>query len=126
MSFIKKAVEVIQHGMDAGGDAIHEFNVNRRSAELFLKLGIAVYAEQVLDGPHEPVERMFQALAGHVAENGAVDLEDLKAAHEVLGEEFVALHDPDSEEAQPAAAAPAPASTSAPAPAPAPAAAAAE
>ncbi|MFB7285747.1 hypothetical protein [Actinacidiphila glaucinigra] len=92
MSLIKKAFEVIEKGFDASGDAIHDFTVNRRTAELFLKLGVAVYAEQRLGGSHEPVEKMFEALEGHVAENGEVELDHLKEAREVLGEAFVAKH----------------------------------
>jgi hypothetical protein len=92
VSFIKKAFEVIEKGVDAGGDAIHDFTVNRRTAELFLKLGIAVYAEQRLGGSREAVERMFEALEGHVAENGEVELDHLSEAHEVLGEAFVIQH----------------------------------
>ncbi|MFD8076897.1 hypothetical protein ACFV3E_30075 [Streptomyces sp. NPDC059718] len=100
MSLIKKAFEVIEKGFDAGGDAIHDFTVNRRTAELFLKLGVAVYAEQRLGGSHEPVERMFEALEGHVAENGEVELDHLKEAHEVLGEAFVAKHTAEIEAAE--------------------------
>ncbi|MFD5813694.1 hypothetical protein [Streptomyces sp. NPDC127038] len=92
MSFIKKAFEVIEKGVDASGDAIHDYTVNRRTAELFLKLGIAVYAEQRLGGSREAVERMFEALEGHVAENGEVELDHLREAHEVLGEAFVIQH----------------------------------
>lgn len=128
MSLIKKALEVIEKGMDAGGDAIHDFTVNRRTAELFLKLGIAVYAEQRLGGSHEPVERMFAALEGHVAENGEVELDHLREATEVLGEAFVIQHTAEieateaaEEQAAEAAAAAAPAPAVAPAPPVAPA-----
>ncbi|MDX3352507.1 hypothetical protein PV703_04040 [Streptomyces sp. ME01-24h] len=123
MSLIKKALEVIEKGMDAGGDAIHDFTVNRRTAELFLKLGIAVYAEQRLGGSHEPVERMFAALEGHVAENGEVELDHLREATEVLGEAFVIQHTAEieateaaEEQAAEAAAAAAPAAVPALAP----------
>ena len=92
MSFIEKALEVVENTFEAGQDAVHEYNVNRHSAALFLKLGVAVYAEQRLSGTHAPVERILQALDGHVAEHGEVDLDHLKAAHEVLGEEFIAEH----------------------------------
>lgn len=92
MSIIQKAFEVLEDGFEAGQDAVHDFNVHRHSAKLFLKLGVAVYAEQRLNGSHEPVERILQAIEGHVAENGEMDLDHLKAAHEVLGDEFVAQH----------------------------------
>ncbi|MGW3244883.1 hypothetical protein [Streptomyces sp. NPDC001070] len=121
MSFIKKALEVIEKGVDAGGDAIHDFTVNRRTAELFLKLGIAVYAERRLGGSHEPVERMFEALEGHVAENGEVELDHLREAHEVLGEAFVVRHTAEIEAAEAAEAQAAEAAAAA-APAPVPAA----
>jgi hypothetical protein len=96
---MKKALEVIENGFEAGGEAIHEFNVNRHTAQLFLKLGVAVYAEQRLGGSHDPVERIFQAIEGHVAENGELDLDELKEAHEVLGDEFVAKHSAEPEAA---------------------------
>jgi hypothetical protein len=97
MSFIEKALEVVEDTFEAGQDAVHEYNVNRHAAALFLKLGVAVYAEQRLGGTHGPVDRILQALEGHVAEHGEVDLDHLKAAHEVLGEEFVAEHTPEAE-----------------------------
>ena len=92
MSFIEKALEVVEDTFEAGQDAVHEHNVNRHAAALFLKLGVAVYAEQRLGGTHGPVDRILQALEGHVAEYGEVDLDHLKAAHEVLGEKFVTEH----------------------------------
>jgi hypothetical protein len=127
VSFIKKAFEVIEKGVDAGGDAIHDYTVNRRTAELFLKLGIAVYAEQRLGGSREAVDRMFEALEGHVAENGEVELDHLREAHEVLGEAFVIQHTAEIEASEAAeaqaveAAATAAAAAAAPAPAPVPA-----
>ncbi|WP_037604910.1 hypothetical protein [Streptacidiphilus rugosus] len=92
MSFIERAVEIVENGVEAAGDAASEYAEHRHAAKLFLKLGIAAYAEQRLGGTHEPVERILQALDGHAAEYGEVDLDHLKAAHEVLGDAFVSAH----------------------------------
>ncbi|MEZ0066552.1 hypothetical protein ABIA32_002564 [Streptacidiphilus sp. MAP12-20] len=92
MSFIERAVEVIEHSAEATGDAVGDYAAHRHAAKLFLKLGVAVYAEQRLNGAHDPVERILQALDGHAAEYGEVDLDHLKAAHEVLGDSFVSAH----------------------------------
>jgi hypothetical protein len=92
MSFIEQAVEVVEHGVAAGEEMLSEHAEHRHAARLFLKLGIAVFAEQRLGGTHEPVERILKALDGHSAEHGEVDIDHLKAAHEVLGEEFVGAH----------------------------------
>jgi hypothetical protein len=92
MSFIERAVEVVEQGVAAGEEVLSEHAEHRHAAKLFLKLGVAVFAEQRLGGSHEPVERILKALDGHAAEHGEVDLDHLKVAHEVLGEEFVAAH----------------------------------
>ncbi|MEY9875879.1 hypothetical protein ABH931_005386 [Streptacidiphilus sp. MAP12-33] len=92
MSFIERAVEVVEHGVGAGEELLSEHAAHRHAARLFLKLGIAVFAEQRLDGTHEPVDRILKALDGHAAEHGEVDIDHLKAAHEVLGDEFVSAH----------------------------------
>jgi hypothetical protein len=92
MSFIKKVIEVTAKGFEMGEEAVQEYAEHRRAAKLFLKLGVAVYAEQRLNGSHEPVERILLALDGHAAEHGEVDLDHLDAAREVLGEEFIAEH----------------------------------
>jgi hypothetical protein len=92
MSFIERAVEVVEQGVGAGEEVLSEHAAHRHAARLFLKLGIAVYAEQRLGGTHEPVDRILQALDGHAAEHGEVDIDHLKAAHEVLGEKFVSAH----------------------------------
>jgi hypothetical protein len=133
MSLFQKIVEVTAKGFEMGGDAVQEHAEHRRAAKLFLKLGVAVYAEQRLEGSHEPVERILLALDGHAAEHGEVDLDHLDAAREVLGEEFVDAYtaEAEAEEAAAAAAAeaaraavPAPVVAAAPAPvAPVPAAA---
>ncbi|WP_037914075.1 hypothetical protein [Actinacidiphila yeochonensis] len=100
MSFFKKLAEVASKGFEAGETALEERAENRHAANLFLKLGIAVYAEQRLGGSHAPVERILTALDGHAAEYGEVDLDDLEAAREVLGAEFLAeLNDDDDAEA---------------------------
>ncbi|WP_055587241.1 hypothetical protein [Peterkaempfera griseoplana] len=126
MSFIKKIVEVASKGFEMGEEAVQEYAEHRRAAKLFLKLGVAVYAEQRLNGSHAPVERILLALDGHAAEHGEVDLDHLDAAREVLGDEFIAEHTGDSAAAEDVpAAAPAPAAA-APEAAPAPVAAAAE
>ncbi|WP_377267071.1 hypothetical protein [Peterkaempfera sp. SMS 1(5)a] len=108
MSFIKKIVEVTAKGFEMGEDAVQEYAEHRRAAKLFLKLGVAVYAEQRLNGSHAPVERILLALDGHAAEYGEVELDHLDAAREVLGEEFIAEHSNDAAEAADASA-PAPA-----------------
>ncbi|WP_405584752.1 hypothetical protein [Streptomyces sp. NBC_01190] len=114
MSFIQKLVEVTAKGFEAGDEAVEEYVEHRRAAKLFLKLGIAVYAEQRLNGSHVPVERILLALDGHAAEHGEVDLDHLEAAREVLGEEFIAELNADdaAAEADPVAA-PAPAAPAA-------------
>jgi hypothetical protein len=93
MSFISKALEVSEKAFDETEHTIEEWNTHRHGAKLFLKLGIAVYAEQRLNGTHGPVDRILGALDGHAAEHGEVDLDHLKAAHEVLGDEFIKEHE---------------------------------
>ena len=93
MSFIAKALEVSEKALEETQHTIEEWNTHRHGAKLFLKLGIAVYAEQRLGGTHGPVDRILGALDGHAAEHGEVDLDHLKAAHEVLGEDFIKAHD---------------------------------
>jgi hypothetical protein len=108
MSFIAKALEVSEKAFDETEHTIEEWNIHRRGAKLFLKLGIAYYAEQRLSGAHGPVERILGALDGHAAEHGEVDLDHLRAAHEVLGDEFIKEHEigltAEAETAAPAAA----------------------
>ncbi len=105
MSMFQKALEVTEKAFDETEHAIEEWNTHRHGAKLFLKLGIAVYAEQRLGGDHGPVERILGALDGHAAEHGEVDLDHLKAAHEVLGDEFIKAHDISDDEPAKAAAA---------------------
>jgi hypothetical protein len=116
MSFITKIVEVTAKGFEMGEEAVQEYAEHRRAAKLFLKLGVAVYAEQRLNGSHDPVERILLALDGHAAEHGEVDLDHLDAAREVLGEEFISELNTESgaDEAAPAPV-PAPAAVEAPA-----------
>ncbi|MFC4034354.1 hypothetical protein ACFO3J_23165 [Streptomyces polygonati] len=106
MSFISKIVEVTAKGWEASEEAVEEFAEHRRAAKLFLKLGVAVYAEQRLNGSHVPVERILLALDGHAAEHGDMDLDHLEAAREVLGDEFIANleKEPAADEPAPAAA----------------------
>ncbi|KIF75308.1 hypothetical protein QR77_18040 [Streptomyces sp. 150FB] len=119
MSFIKKIVDVTAKGFEMGEEAIEEYAEHRRAAKLFLKLGVAVYAEQRLEGSHDPVERILLALDGHAAEHGEVDLDHLEAAREVLGDEFIDAHiaETEAEEAAAAAAAAAAVAPAAAAPA---------
>jgi hypothetical protein len=93
MSFIAKALEVSEKAFDETEHTIEEWNTHRHGAKLFLKLGIAVYAEERLGGTHAPVDRILGALDGHAAEHGEVDLDHLRAAHEVLGGEFIKEHE---------------------------------
>ena len=97
MSFIKKVLEVSEKGFEETEHTIEEWNIHRHGAKLFLKLGIAVYAEQRLGGNHGAVERILGALDGHAAEHGEVDLDHLRAAHEVLGDDFIKEHDIDTD-----------------------------
>lgn len=92
MSFIDTALEAIEKAFNKGEDAVHDFTTQRHAAQLLLELGVAVYAEQRLGGTHEPVEHIFKIIDGYTAENGEVDLGELKAAHEVLSEKFIAQH----------------------------------
>lgn len=105
MSMFQKALEVAEKGVEETEHSIEQWNIHRHGAKLFLKLGIAVYAEQRLGGDHGPVERILGALDGHAAEHGEVDLDHLKAAHEVLGDEFIKEHDLSDDEPAKAAAA---------------------
>jgi hypothetical protein len=95
MSFIAKAFEITGKGVDSGVEAVEEWNEHRRAQKLLLKLGVAVYAEQRLGHDHETVERILRAIDGHVAENGEVELEHLRVAKDVLGEDFVEAHSDD-------------------------------
>ena len=105
MSFLAKALEVSEKALEETEHTIEEWNIHRHGAKLLLKLGIAVYAEQRLGGEHGPVDRVLGALDGHASEHGEVDLDHLKAAHQVLGDEFIQAHDIDAQaevEAEPA------------------------
>jgi hypothetical protein len=93
MSFISKALEVSEKAYEETSHTIEEWNIHRHGAKLFLKLGIAVYAEQRLSASHAAVERILGALDGHAAEHGEVDLDHLRAAHEVLGDDFIKAHE---------------------------------
>jgi hypothetical protein len=93
MSFIQKALEITEKGFGEVADAAEEAAAHHHAAKLFLKLGVAVYAEQRLDGSHDPVDRVLSALDGFVAEHGEDELDHLRAAHEVLGKEFIAEHE---------------------------------
>jgi hypothetical protein len=93
MSFIKYALQVTEKAIEETEHSIEEYETHRKGAKLFMKLGIAVYAEQRLGGAHGPVDRILAALDGHAAEHGEVDLDHLHAAHEVLGDEFIKEHD---------------------------------
>jgi hypothetical protein len=105
MTMFQKILEVTEKGIEETEHSIEQWNIHRHGAKLFLKLGIAVYAEQRLGGDHGPVERILGALDGHAAEHGEVDLDHLKAAHEVLGDEFIKAHDLSDDEPAKAAAA---------------------
>ena len=100
MSFISKALEVSEKAFEETEHTIEEWNIHRHGAKLFLKLGVAVYAEQRLGGSHGPVDRILGALDGHAAEHGEVDLDHLHAAHEVLGDEFIKEHEVGAAEAE--------------------------
>jgi len=106
MSFLAKALEVSEKAFEETEHTIEEWNIHRHGAKLLLKLGVAVYAEQRLGGDHAPVERILGALDGHASEHGEVDLDHLKAAHEVLGAEFIKEHEvgAEAEAAAPASA----------------------
>ena len=93
MSFISKALEVSEKAFEETQHTIEEWNIHRHGAKLFLKLGIAYYAEQRLSSSHAPVERILGALDGHASEHGEVDLDHLRAAHEVLGDDFIKAHE---------------------------------
>jgi hypothetical protein len=93
MSFLAKAMEVSEKAFEETEHSIEEWNIHRHGAKLLLKLGIAVFAEERLGGTHAPVERLLGALDGHASEHGEVDLDHLRAAHEVLGDEFIQAHE---------------------------------
>lgn len=90
MSFIAKAFEITEKGFDASVEAIEEWNEHRHAQKLLLKLGVAIYAEQRLGHDHDTVERIMKAIDGHVAECGELELDHLRVAKDVLGEDFVA------------------------------------
>jgi hypothetical protein len=95
MSFIAKAFEITGKGVDSGVEAVEDWNEHRHAQKLLLKLGVAVYAEQRLGHDHETVERILNAIDGFVAENGEVELNHLRVAKDVLGEDFVEAHSGD-------------------------------
>ncbi|MCO6003707.1 hypothetical protein NE236_01830 [Actinoallomurus purpureus] len=97
MSFITKAFEITEKGFDSSVEAVEEWNEHRHAQRLLLKLGVAVYAEQRLGNDHDTVERIMKALDGHVAEHGEVELDHLRVAKDVLGEDFVVAHSGDAE-----------------------------
>jgi hypothetical protein len=92
MSFIARAFEITEKGVEGGAGAVEEWNQHRHAQKLLLKLGVAVYAEQRLGHDHDTVERILNAIDGHVAETGEVELDHLRVAKDVLGEEFVQAH----------------------------------
>lgn len=96
MSFIAKAFDITEKGFDSGVEAIEEWNEHRRAQKLLLKLGVAVYAEQRLGHDHGAVERIMKAIDGHVAECGELELDHLRVAKDVLGEDFVVAHSGDA------------------------------
>src|SRR5258708_4959409 len=95
MSFIAKAFEITEKSVESGVVAVEEWNEHRHAQKLLLKLGVAVYAEQRLGHDHETVERILNAIDGFVAENGEVELNHLRVAKDVLGEDFVEAHSDD-------------------------------
>ncbi|MFC5911155.1 hypothetical protein [Streptacidiphilus monticola] len=95
MSIFERALSAVETGTETVHEAVSEFLENRAAAQLFLKLGIAAYAENRLGGTHEPVEKILAALDAHAEKYGIVDLDDLKAAHEVLDKDFLAAHSVD-------------------------------
>ena len=96
MSFIAKALEITEKAFEGAVEEAEEYSAHRHGAKLFMKLGIAYYAEQRLEGHHEPVERILDALDGHAAEHGETGLDHLRAAHEVLGREVAGEHHPEA------------------------------
>ena len=95
---MRDAIAIHATGIAAGGRRYHcgRANAHRHGAKLFMKLGIAYYAEQRLEGHHEPVERILDALDGHAAEHGETGIDHLRATHEVLGREFAGEHHPEA------------------------------
>ncbi|GAA4624936.1 hypothetical protein GCM10023196_027120 [Actinoallomurus vinaceus] len=96
MSFITKAFDITEKGFDSGVEAVEEWNEHRRAQKLLLKLGVAVYAEQRLGHDHDTVERILKAIDGHVADRGEIELDHLRVAKDVLGEDFVDAHSGDA------------------------------
>jgi hypothetical protein len=100
MSFIAKVLEITEKSFEGTVEQLEEWNAHRHGAKLFMKLGIAYYAEQRLEGHHEPVERILDALDGHAAEHGETGIDHLRATHEVLGADFAGEHHADAAEAE--------------------------
>ncbi|NUR28412.1 MAG: hypothetical protein HOV83_21650, partial [Catenulispora sp.] len=50
MSFISKALEITEKSFEGAVEQLEEWSAHRHGAKLFMKLGIAYYAEQRLDG----------------------------------------------------------------------------
>ncbi|MGH3378294.1 MAG: hypothetical protein ACRDP6_26585 [Actinoallomurus sp.] len=97
MSFIAKAFEVSEKSLEAGVEAVEEWKEHRHAQRLLLKLGVAVYAEQRLGHGHGTVERIMTAIDGHIAEHGEIELDHLRVAKAVLGDDFVLAHSGDAE-----------------------------
>ena len=96
MSFISQALDITEKSFEGAVEQIEEWSAHRHGAKLFMKLGIAYYAEQRLNGHHEPVQRILDALDGHAAEHGETGLDHLRVTHEVLGRDFAGEHHPEA------------------------------
>jgi hypothetical protein len=69
-SFLDRAKEVAQRGLDVGKEKVEEVQALRTGHDLLRRLGAAYYAEQRGSGSHEAVTSALEAVETHIRQHG--------------------------------------------------------